>query len=46
VGIIASIAIAVVGVVILLLLALEVQYRRRPGNKLELTAGKWQLEGL
>ena len=43
-GIIASIAIAVVGVVILLLLALEVQYRRRPGNKLELTAGKWQLE--
>jgi len=44
VGIIASIAIAVVGVVILLLLALEVQYRRRPGNKLELTAGKWQLE--
>jgi len=44
VGIIASIAIAVVGVVILLLLALEVQYRRRPGNKLELTAGNWQLE--
>ncbi|WP_431192586.1 F420-0:Gamma-glutamyl ligase [Stenomitos frigidus] len=43
-GIIASIAIAVVGVVILLLLALEVQYRRRPGNKLELTAGNWQLE--
>ncbi|MBD2072737.1 F420-0:Gamma-glutamyl ligase [Phormidium sp. FACHB-592] len=41
---IASIAIAVVGVVILLLLALEVQYRRRPGNKLELTAGNWQLE--
>ncbi|HEY9885370.1 MAG TPA: F420-0:Gamma-glutamyl ligase, partial [Thermosynechococcaceae cyanobacterium] len=38
------IAIAVVGVVILLLLALEVQYRRRPGNKLELTAGNWQLE--
>ncbi len=43
-GIIASIAIAVVGVVIFLLLALEVQYRRRPGNKLELTAGNWQLE--
>ncbi|MBD2033705.1 F420-0:Gamma-glutamyl ligase [Leptolyngbya sp. FACHB-321] len=41
---IASIAIAVVSVVILLLLALEVQYRRRPGNKLELTAGNWQLE--
>nr|WP_199304969.1 F420-0:Gamma-glutamyl ligase [Phormidium sp. FACHB-592] len=27
-----------------MLLALEVQYRRRPGNKLELTAGNWQLE--
>jgi hypothetical protein len=44
VGIIGSIAIAVIGAVILLLLALEVQYRRRPGNKLELTAGNWQLE--
>lgn len=43
-GILASIAIAVIGVVLLLLLALEVQYRRRPGNKLELTAGNWQLE--
>lgn len=43
-GIIGSIAIAVIGAVILLLLALEVQYRRRPGNKLELTAGNWQLE--
>ncbi|XHX78107.1 MAG: F420-0:Gamma-glutamyl ligase [Stenomitos frigidus ULC029] len=42
-GIIGSIAIAVIGVIILLLLALEVQYRRRPGNKLELTAGNWQL---
>ncbi|MBW4690674.1 MAG: F420-0:Gamma-glutamyl ligase [Lyngbya sp. HA4199-MV5] len=39
-----SIAIAVIGVILLLLLALEVQYRRRPGNKLELTAGNWQLE--
>jgi len=44
VGIIGSIAIAIVGVAVLLLLALEVQYRRRPGNKLELTAGNWQLE--
>ncbi|XGV95940.1 MAG: F420-0:Gamma-glutamyl ligase [Leptolyngbya sp. BL-A-14] len=43
-GILGSIAIAVVGIVLLLLLALEVQYRRRPGNKLELTAGNWQLE--
>ncbi|MEB3338827.1 MAG: F420-0:Gamma-glutamyl ligase [Leptolyngbyaceae bacterium] len=25
-------------------LALELQYRRRPGNQLELTAGDWQLE--
>jgi hypothetical protein len=32
------------GAALLLLLALEVQYRRRPGNKLELTAGNWQLE--
>jgi hypothetical protein len=44
VGILGSIAIAVIGVILLLLLALEVQYRRRPGNKLELTAGNWQLE--
>ncbi len=43
-GILGSIAIAVIGVILLLLLALEVQYRRRPGNKLELTAGNWQLE--
>lgn len=43
-GIIGSIAIAVIGAAILLLLALEVQYRRRSGNKLELTAGNWQLE--
>ncbi|MBW4471255.1 MAG: F420-0:Gamma-glutamyl ligase [Stenomitos rutilans HA7619-LM2] len=43
-GILGSIAIAVIGIVLLLLLALEVQYRRRPGNKLELTAGHWQLE--
>ncbi len=28
----------------LFLLLLEIQYRRRPGNKLELTAGNWQLE--
>lgn len=41
---IGSIAIAVTGAAVLLLLALEVQYRRRPGNKLELTAGHWQLE--
>ncbi len=37
--------IAIVVLLALLLLALEIQYRRRPGNKLELTAGKWQLEG-
>ena len=42
-GILGSIAIAVIGVALLLLLALEVQYRRRLGNKLELTAGDWQL---
>lgn len=43
-GILGSIAIAVIVVAGLLLLALELQYRRRPGNKLELTAGNWQLE--
>lgn len=37
----ASIAVLVVG---LYLLLLEVQYRRRPGNKLEVTAGKWELQ--
>lgn len=41
---IGSIAIAMIAVAVLLLLALEVQYRRRLGNKLELTAGHWQLE--
>ncbi len=43
-GIIGSIAIAAVVAALLLLLVLEVQYRRRPGNKLELTSGHWQLE--
>lgn len=43
-GIIGSIAIAIVVVAGLLLLALDVQYRFKPGNKLELTSGQWQLE--
>ncbi len=33
-----------IGFILLVLLALEIQYRRRPGNKLELSAGKWELE--
>lgn len=33
-----------VGVLLLVLLAIELQYRRRPGNKLELTSGAWQVE--
>ncbi|PSB24669.1 F420-0:Gamma-glutamyl ligase [Stenomitos frigidus ULC18] len=41
---IGSIAIAIVVVAVFLLLALDLQYRLRPGNKLELTAGNWQLE--
>jgi len=48
VGIIGNLAIAILGVVVLVaalfLMALEVQYRRRPGNKLELSSGKWQLD--
>jgi hypothetical protein len=36
------------GILVLLLglawLAFEMQYRRRPGNRLELTSGNWQLE--
>ena len=43
-GIIGSIAIAIIAVAVFLLLALDFQYRFRPGNKLELTAGHWQLE--
>lgn len=39
-----GIVIAVVLILALLLVVLEIQYRRRPGNKLELTAGNWQLE--
>lgn len=39
-----SLILAALLVVGLFLLALEVQYRRRPGNKLELTAGNWELE--
>lgn len=46
-GEMASVSIAV-GVILLLvgvaLVAIEVQYRRRPGNRLELTPGDWQLE--
>jgi hypothetical protein len=40
-----AIIIAVVLLLAVLLLALEIQYRRRPGNKLELTSGDWRLEG-
>ncbi|UBF29506.1 F420-0:Gamma-glutamyl ligase [Kovacikia minuta CCNUW1] len=40
-----AIVIAVVLVFAVLLLTLEIQYRRRPGNRLELTSGNWQLEG-
>ncbi len=47
-GTIGSIAIGIIVAVVLILalflLLLEIQYRRRPGNKLELTAGNWQLE--
>ncbi|WP_421659060.1 F420-0:Gamma-glutamyl ligase [Leptothermofonsia sp. ETS-13] len=47
-GTIGSIAIGIIIAVVLtlalFLLILEIQYRRRPGNKLVLTAGNWQLE--
>lgn len=33
-----------VGVIVLVLLALDVQYRRRLGNKMELSSGKWEIE--
>ncbi|MCY7321265.1 MAG: F420-0:Gamma-glutamyl ligase [Phormidesmis sp. CAN_BIN36] len=33
-----------IALVILILLALEAQYRHRPGNDLELTAGKWEFD--
>jgi hypothetical protein len=33
-----------VGIIVLALLALEAQYRQRPGNKMELTSGKWELD--
>lgn len=42
---ISAIVLLVAAILILvLLLALEVQYRRRPGNKLELSSGNWRLE--
>lgn len=41
-------AIALLGLIgsglLAFLLLLELQYRRRPGNKLELTSGKWELD--
>lgn len=47
-GTLGSLLVGVVAAVVLILalylLALEIQYRRRPGNKLELTSGNWQLE--
>lgn len=47
-GTLGSIAIAILGAVVfllaLVLLAIEIQYRRRPGNKLDLTIGQWELE--
>ena len=47
-GIIESVFIGIIGsaiaLVILILLALEAQYRHRPGNDLELTAGKWEFD--
>lgn len=33
-----------IGLIVLVLLALDIQYRQRPGNKLEVTSGKWELE--
>lgn len=33
-----------VGVIVLALVTLEAQYRQRLGNKMELTAGKWEIE--
>ena len=47
-GIIGSVLIGIIGstiaLVILILVALEAQYRQRPGNDLELTAGKWEFD--
>ena len=47
-GIIESGFIGIIGsaiaLVILILLALEAQYQHRPGNDLELTAGKWEFD--
>ncbi len=43
-SILSSFVLVVVLIIGLLLLALEIQYRRRPGNKLELTVGRWELE--
>jgi hypothetical protein len=33
-----------VGIILLALLVMEAQYRQRPGNKLELTSGNWELQ--
>jgi hypothetical protein len=50
VGILGNLAFAVLGIILLLLLlallAIEIQYRRRPGNKLDLISGDWKLEVL
>ena len=47
-GTLGSIALVLLGIAGLLLalalLAIELQYRRRPGNKLELVIGEWQTE--
>ena len=40
-----NVEIIIVGVAALLIvLGLELQYRHRPGNNLELTAGNWKLD--
>lgn len=33
-----------IGLIVLILLALDIQYRQRVGNRLEVTSGKWELE--
>lgn len=43
-GILQILAIGLIGGGVAVLLAIELQYRRRLGNKLELTSGKWHLE--
>ncbi len=43
-NIVIGILVAVALIIGLYLLALEIYYRRRPGNKLDLTSGKWELD--